>query len=71
MRLRHHLLIYLTCLTFGIKAQNLDSVGRSKPFKLQGGLNIGTTFYDAQNLDARNILFYGRLVVTRHSIFMG
>lgn len=38
-------------------SQNLENIGKEKPVKLYGGLNIGTVFYNAKNLPERQYPF--------------
>jgi hypothetical protein len=47
----------LVCFFTHTNAQNLENIGKEKPVKLSGGLNIGTVFYGAQNLPEKQYPF--------------
>ncbi len=40
-----------------ISGQDLENIGKEKPIKLSGGLNVGTVFYGAQNLPEKQYPF--------------
>lgn len=47
------LIVTLTFYTGNISAQNLEAIGKQKPVKVTGGLNLNTILYNAKGIQAR------------------
>jgi hypothetical protein len=46
-------LVFMLCANIPLTAQNLESIGKEKPFSLTGGLSFNQVFYAASGIESR------------------
>jgi hypothetical protein len=53
VKLASHCVLLLLLLSFHLRAQNLESIGKEKPISISGGISANQIFYTASGIDAR------------------